>query len=434
MDNAAAAHAARCDNPPRRSSLLEGGLTYQPGTQATRFYSYLRYAVPIRLGIATPTLSLREITMAGSGLWVIVRLARAKMAVISALTYLTGAVLGAHGFVDMHSYFAGWLFVILTQFMTHFLGEVADFESDELNRYSSPVTGGSKAIQHNSATKDLANRLGYATFSLSTVTLLFLVPSRAQPVGLVILILAWAYSAEPVKLNHRCLGELDGAIVTNYLLPYFAAAVQGNVSGTFPWWDNRLAILVVPPMIVKISLFLLLNLADRRPDWAAGKITLAVVLGDRASARLHTFLMVSAYMVAVRIAFVQRSPAMLLFVLPSLPFGLRISGTLMREVPYRLHKLLRPALLHSTLLVWGVLLHTLFNAPASGLRFYHIITVVFAYLFVGNLQSGHCRKSSVRPSTESAYSTPRRKTRRLSLEKCTSFPRPGLPSMAWASR
>lgn len=340
--------------------------------------------------------------MTTARMWVVYRLARANMTVISGVTYLAGAVLGARGFVDMRAYFAGWLFVILTQFMTHFLGEVADFTSDNLNRYSSPITGGSKVIPSNLASKKLANLLGYTTFTLSTLTLLLLVPSRAQPVGLAILAMAWAYSAEPVKLNHRCLGEIDAAIVTNYLLPYFAAAVQGDVSGAFPWWDSRLAILVVPPMIVKISLFLLLNLADRRPDWAAGKITLAVVLGDRASAHLHAFLMLSAYIVAATIAFVQRSPLMLFLMLPSLPYGYRISNELIRGVPYRLHKLLGPALLHSTLLVWGVLLHTLLTSRAAGPRFYHIITVAFAYISVDNVMRGRRREAATKAASEAA--------------------------------
>ncbi len=326
----------------------------------------------------------------------VLRLARANMTVISAVTYLAAAVLATRGDVDARAYFAGWLFVILTQFMTHFLGEVADARSDTLNRYSTPITGGSGVLPADDASVTMANFMGYLCALLAATVLRYLVPPPAFNVGVTIQILAWAYSAEPVKLNHRCLGEVDAAIVTNALLPYFAAAVQGVVNGQFPWYDRSLAILVVPPFLVKISLFLVLNLADRRADWATGKVTLAVWLGDRVCARLHFALMLLAYISAAVIAYFDNTPLMLLFILPSLPYGARITRALVAHVPYSLAPLLGPALLHSTLLVWGVLLHTLATSPYAGFRFYHAIAGVFLYISVEKVIKGRRRAAAER--------------------------------------
>lgn len=327
----------------------------------------------------------------------VLKLARANMTVISAVTYLAAAVLSTRGNVNMERYFAGWLFVILTQFMTHFLGEVADARSDTLNRYSTPITGGSGVLPADGASITMANFMGYLCGVLAALTLHYLIPSGALNVGIAIQILAWAYSAEPVKLNHRCLGEIDAAIVTNALLPYFAAAVQGSVGTTNLWWSRPLAILVVPPFLVKISLFLVLNLADRRADWATGKVTLAVWLGNRVCAHLHLALMCLAYITAAIISYLDNTPTMLLFILPSLPYGARITRRLVTEVPYSLAPLLGPALLHSTLLVWGVLLHTLVNSfSETGPRFYHVIAIIFLYISAEKVIKGRRRAAAER--------------------------------------
>lgn len=332
----------------------------------------------------------------------VAKLSRANMTVISAVTYLAAAVTATRGAVDAGKYFAGWLFVVLTQFMTHFLGEVADAPSDRLNRFSSPVTGGSKVLPLNEASARLANTMGYLCALSAALVLRYLVPVQARRVGIAIQILAWAYSARPVSLNHCYLGEIDASVVTNALLPFFAAAVQGAVHGDWPWWDRRLAALVVPPFLVKLSLFLLLNLADRRPDWAAGKRTLSVALGDARSAYIHAFLMALAYIAAVFIALADRTPALLLFVLPSLPYGARISRTLLQGVPYRLSALLGPALFHSTLLVWGVLLHALVTSSVRQPRFYHAIAAAFLYITVINIRNGRRRAAAERAAATAA--------------------------------
>lgn len=84
------------------------------------------------------------------------------------------------------------------------------------------------------------------------------------------------------------MGEVTASVAVNVLLPQFAALLQ-SASFETPMWsllfDKRLAMLVVPAFFLKVGLFLALNMADRRPDWLAGKNTLPVLLGDEVSAR-----------------------------------------------------------------------------------------------------------------------------------------------------
>lgn len=331
----------------------------------------------------------------------ILRLSRAKMTVISAVTYLAGATLAPAP--EPRRFLAGWAFVLLTQFMTHFLGEVHDRRSDRLNRYATPLTGGSRVLARDLVSVRAALALGYACMAGALAALRAAVPPPARPVGAAIVLGAWAYAAPPAKLNHRALGELDAALVTNVLLPYFAAAVQGAVDGVFPWWSPRLAMLVVPPMFAKVALFLVLNLADRRPDWAAGKRTLPVVLGDRVSACAHFACMCAAYASAVAISVASARTrgvsalVVLAFVLPSAPYGFRISRALLTECPYRMDPLLAPSLFHSTLLVWGIVLHTLVRAaPVEGIfNFQTAFAAVFAFITVRNVLQGRKRAGDV---------------------------------------
>lgn len=58
--------------------------------------------------------------------------------------------------------------------------------------------------------------------------------------------------------------------------------------------DGTARLLLIPPFFNKVALLLMLNIADRLPDWATGKRTLAVILGDDPAVRLHLFLMILA--------------------------------------------------------------------------------------------------------------------------------------------
>lgn len=167
--------------------------------------------------------------------------------------------------------------------------------------------------------------------------------------------------------------------------------MQGASSGRFPFYDPSLALLVIPPTLVKFCLFLLLNLADRRADWAGGKITLAVLLGDRASVRLYACCMAMAYVAVVAISVCaegwQRWGA--LFVMPSLWLGWRIVRALLRHVPYHLDPFLGHVLLHSTVMVWSVLVHAFVGGKVGVTEM--VIASIFLGITVWNVLSGKGR-------------------------------------------
>lgn len=185
-----------------------------------------------------------------------------------------------------------------------FQGEYHDLHSDELNVHAGPLTGGSKVLLTGEVTPKQCLALGYLAFVISPAILLGILPKRCWPLGFTLIFIAHQYSAPPFKLNHRGWGELAASAATNVFLPVFAALVQPPYAGSglsegergtqeeeeeeprLAWLFYRnLAVLVVPSFFLKVSLFLALNMEDRRADWLGGKYTVPVLMGEGATAR-----------------------------------------------------------------------------------------------------------------------------------------------------
>lgn len=315
------------------------------------------------------------------------RLSRAKLTVISAVTHLCAAIICTSPSLTSNSdvppfslqrYLSSWLFIIVTQFTTHFFGEVYDKASDELNIHATPLTGGSRVLVQNKLGTRFTLGLAIFTCAISLTIATFIVPSPARQLAYVMLCLALAYTVPPIILNHRALGELDASFITSVLVPHFSAVSQGAVP-LFPLVAPSMQLLVIPPTLVKISLFIVLNEADRRPDWATGKVTLPVVLNGRRTAKLHAVLMALAYISAILIilkqTFLVSSPQpewRHLIALPILSVpafhAWRLARSLFPTPPYRMDALISPTLFHSTLLVWSILAHSLLvSLPSRGL-------------------------------------------------------------------
>lgn len=334
----------------------------------------------------------------------LVQLLRTRMTTISAITFLAAYLLpGAP--VAPTPFLLSYAFVLCTQFATHALGDAADLRSDALNAAATPITGGSRALlRRRGAGSDAppplspgaARTVGHALAAVSAGLAAAAVPRPARPAAAAILFLAYAYGAPPLLLNHRGAGEVAAAVVTNVLLPVYAATcavaasggggergVVGVVRST-----PGLLLLVVPSFFVKVATFLVLNLADRRPDFAAGKNTLAVKLGDKTVATLVAGLHIAAYgaVLALPIALTWTSaratPAVTVVLLVTSLYGRHRVVQPLLLLPYKLDAILAPTLFHSMLLVWPILMHVLASRLLSGVSALASVEVVFTFYFL----------------------------------------------------
>ncbi|PRP81745.1 hypothetical protein PROFUN_10845 [Planoprotostelium fungivorum] len=244
----------------------------------------------------------------------IAKLGRLRMTIFSAVTYSVAfSIALPHDPSKQFPYFiflSGWLFTLCCQLSAHFLGEYYDFKSDSLNRHASPFTGGSKVLQSGAISREQCRNMGYMSMIGALLILCIVMPQRVFLLGLTMIFLSSQYSAPPLVLNHAALGELTAAILMNVLLPLFAFYISKSVglqiTQSSPALNGPMLMLILPPALIKIALFIVLNMADKRPDWLANKITLPVLFGNDTCAGIHSLTMLIAYTSALFLFFVRR--------------------------------------------------------------------------------------------------------------------------------
>lgn len=231
---------------------------------------------------------------------------------LSAVTYSTAFTLVNSDSIDAGStitgrFLLGWLFVLLCQLSAHLLGEYYDYEADKLTLHTSPFTGGSRVLTRHPKMRNQCGILGWTLAIIAALLLLSVLPASVRSLGLSIILLATQYSGAPLRFNHRYLGELSAAIVMNVVLPLFAAQLAlPSSSSIFTHHIPNLLLLIAPSALIKFALFLVLNLADKCPDWLAGKNTLPVLLDAPRTALLHALVLSAAYVSVPVVLFLQR--------------------------------------------------------------------------------------------------------------------------------
>ena len=213
-----------------------------------------------------------------------------------------------------------------------------------------PFTGGSRLIQ----TGVVSER---QTAELATALLVFLVPAGlllavkagggVLLLGMAGLALAWAYSAPPLNLMSRGLGEPTVALVW-FLVVVGADYVQRRHFFPIPAW-------VALGFALLVAALLLINgFPDAEGDAQVGKRTLVVRLGPVRASALYAVLVLGAHLWLVLGVWLLVPPTQALWGLLSLPLSLAAAGWLARHVHQPTQ--LKPALVLS---VAAVLLHGL---------------------------------------------------------------------------
>jgi 1,4-dihydroxy-2-naphthoate octaprenyltransferase len=117
------------------------------------------------------------------------------------------------------------------------------------------------------------------------------VGSFAAPTLVLVLVLAWGYSAPPVRFCARGLGELDTALVVTVLVPWLGFYLQApNLHGA-----SALALTIVSPALLQFAMLVAIEFPDAAGDAATGKRTLVVRLGAPVAARLYATITAAAF-------------------------------------------------------------------------------------------------------------------------------------------
>ncbi len=225
-----------------------------------------------------------------------VRLGRPIFIVGGFVLYGLGAAVAAYlGYeIDWARYAWGQLAVTSTQLMVHYSNDYFDLEADLANPTPTDWSGGSRVLPRGELPRwvALAAALALAALALvSTIVLSIFLSSGLVPtlLLLVALVLSWAYSAPPMRLHSRGVGELVAMIIVTLLVPLIGFSSQSRTI-------EPLALVSAAPLcFLQFAMLLAVEFPDEAGDATVGKRTLIVRLGAPRAASIWVAALVLAY-------------------------------------------------------------------------------------------------------------------------------------------
>ncbi|MDT8305550.1 MAG: prenyltransferase [Anaerolineae bacterium] len=188
----------------------------------------------------------------------------------------------------------GQVAVTATQLMTHYGNDYFDLAADRANLTPTWWSGGSRVLVQTTLSPRWALYLALTLLTIALVAILQ-ASRAAAPVALVVLvlgvILSWFYSAPPLRLHSRGVGELTVAVVVTLLVPLAGYALQAGRLATLP------LLAVLPLALLQFAMLLAIGFPDEAGDAAVGKRTLVVRLGPGRAAQLWRLVLVLAVLV-----------------------------------------------------------------------------------------------------------------------------------------
>ncbi len=166
--------------------------------------------------------------------------------------------------------------------------------TDVVNRVPTPFSGGSRVIQEGIVSPRAVLVAALACYAAGAACGIYL--SLCSPAGYTLLLIGlagvtvgWFYTAPPLKLAHRGVGEAATALGFG-VLPAMGTewVLRGRISFEGSW--------VGLPAGLLVALILLINeFPDLEADAAVGKRTLVVRLGQRRAAMVYVAALLVAY-------------------------------------------------------------------------------------------------------------------------------------------
>lgn len=190
-----------------------------------------------------------------------------------------------------------------------------------------PYTGGSRFIQNGVLTPRATATFGFALLAAVIPAGLWLT-LHAGPaliaIGAAGLFIGWAYSAEPLQLNGRGLGEI--CVALSFLLVVVGSDfVQRAGFAQLPWLAGW-------PYALLVTAILYVNqFPDRAADAAAGKRHWVVRLPPRLAARGYGLILLAAYGGLVLAIALRALPVATAAALAAAPLSLRAWSSLLRH-------------------------------------------------------------------------------------------------------
>ena len=307
--------------------------------------------------------------------WLILRATRLPFLSATIVPVLLGIVIAAaQGFFD---FWSAMLTVIGGSFIQLGLNVANDvFDTaqgaDDVNVTPTKYSGGSRVIQYGLVSFRRMASIAIAFYLLAAAIGLLLLATRGSPalllIGVIGFVVSIGYTAPPLKLVYRGLGEIAVAVGFGPLMLLGAYVVQTR--GALSWEPVVASI----PVALLVALILYVNeIPDRRGDARAGKRTLPVRFSRDAVVRGYDAAVAIAYAVVVGGVLAGILPITALLVLLTIPLARRVHDGLRPnyDSPYTLMAVMavniQLHLLAGLLLLAAYAVVLIANAVAPGL-------------------------------------------------------------------
>lgn len=178
---------------------------------------------------------------------------------------------------------------------TFLINEYFDYDTDRLNTNFHRLSGGSRVLIRGFVPRRRALYSAYFIFGLAVIIGLVIyfylkTGPLTIPFGALAILIGYFYTAKPLKLSYRGMGELSIWLTCGWLATVTGYYLQtGEVTG--------LISLVSLPGATSVFLLILINeIPDIYSDSLSGKRNLAVILGKRNALLLFSFLLVGGWL------------------------------------------------------------------------------------------------------------------------------------------
>ena len=217
--------------------------------------------------------------------------ARMRILPASAIPTIAGIMLAAiDGEFDLFTACITVLSAMMLQTTSNYLNDLYDFKKGaDLTRIGPP-----RAVASGMISESAMMKMSWIMFTLTFLIGLILVQKAGWPIliiGLASLWAAFAYTGGPYPLAYHGLGEAT-AFVFYGLIPVWGAYYIQSPDFAF---RPQVILTGIIMGLFAAKILLVNNIRDIETDPIAGKITLAVMLGEKNSRLLYALLMILSY-------------------------------------------------------------------------------------------------------------------------------------------
>lgn len=229
-------------------------------------------------------------------LWAFMRLGRPLFLIGGVVLHALGVAVALYNGATLNLGALLWGQVAITavQWMTHYSNDYFDLHADSANETPTNWSGGSRVLTDGLMAPRLAlitalAMAGAALFAAGVLAFVIGTAPLTMPLILLALLLAWFYSAPPLRLHSSGFGEITTTLLVAGLTPTIGFYLQHGQL------EPIILLAIFPIMCLQFCMLLSVAFPDAVADRMVGKWTLIVRFGLQGAARVYVMLLGAAY-------------------------------------------------------------------------------------------------------------------------------------------